>query len=88
MKKNILSILDTRDETEDIIDLGIKLKKEFNNGKKIDYLKGKRLAMIFERASIRTRVSFEFGILRHIQLLHHHNNLYLIVLFFPYHQDE
>jgi len=62
METNILSILDTKYETEDIIDLGIKLKKEFNNGKKIDYLKGKRLAMIFERASIRTRVSFEFGI--------------------------
>ena len=62
MKKNILSILDTRDETEDIIDLGIKLKKEFSNGKKINYLNGKRLAMIFERSSIRTRVSFEFGI--------------------------
>ena len=61
MKKNILSILDTKDETEDIIDLGIKLKKDFNDGKKIDYLKGKRLAMIFERSSIRTRVSFDFG---------------------------
>lgn len=62
MAKNILSILDIRNEIEDIIDLGIKLKKDYNNGKKIDFLKGKRLAMIFERASIRTRVSFEFGI--------------------------
>ena len=62
MEKNILSILDTRDEIENIIDLGIKLKKDYNEGKKIDYLKGKRLALIFERASIRTRVSFEFGI--------------------------
>lgn len=61
MNKNILSILDTRDEMENIIDLGIKLKKEFKSGKKVDYLKGKRLAMIFERASTRTRVSFEMG---------------------------
>lgn len=61
MNKNILSILDTRDEIENIIDLGIKLKKEFKSGKKVDYLKGKRLAMIFERASTRTRVSFEMG---------------------------
>ena len=62
MNKNILSILDTRDETEDIIDLGIRLKNDWKDGKPIDYLKNKRLALIFERASIRTRVSFEFGI--------------------------
>lgn len=62
MKKNIISILDVKDEIEDVIDLGIKLKKDYKNSKKIDFLKGKRLAMIFERASIRTRVSFEFGI--------------------------
>jgi len=62
MNKNILSILDTKDETENIIDLGIKLKKDYKNGKDIKLLKQKRLALIFERASIRTRVSFEFGI--------------------------
>jgi len=61
MKKNVLSILDTEGETENIIDLGIQLKKDFKNGKPIDYLKNKRLAMIFERASTRTRVSFEMG---------------------------
>ena len=61
MKKNVLSMLDTGDETEEIIDLGIKLKKEIKNGRKLDYLKDKTLAMIFERASTRTRVSFEVG---------------------------
>lgn len=61
MKKNVLSMLDTEDETEEIIDLGIKLKKEVKNGRKLDYLKDKTLAMIFERASTRTRVSFEVG---------------------------
>ena len=61
MKKNILSILDIGDETEEIVDLGIKLKKERKAGKKLDYLKDKTLAMIFERASTRTRVSFEVG---------------------------
>lgn len=61
MKKNVLSILDTEGETENIIDLGIQLKQNFINGKPIDYLKNKRLAMIFERASTRTRVSFEMG---------------------------
>jgi ornithine carbamoyltransferase len=58
MKKNILSMLDTEDETEGIIDLGIKLKKEVKNGRKLDYLKDKTLAMIFERASTRTRVFY------------------------------
>jgi len=61
MKKNVLSMLDIGDETEEIIDLGIKLKKEIKNGRKLDYLKNKTLAMIFERASTRTRVSFEVG---------------------------
>ena len=61
MKKNILSILDTGHDTEGIIDLGIKIKKDIKSGKKLDYLKDKILAMIFERASTRTRVSFEVG---------------------------
>jgi ornithine carbamoyltransferase len=60
-KTNVLSILDIKDEIEDIIDLGIKLKDEAKKGKKQDYLKNKTLGMIFERASLRTRVSFEVG---------------------------
>jgi ornithine carbamoyltransferase len=62
MKKNILSILDIGNEIEQIIDLGIKLKKEVKSDKKLDYLKYKTLAMIFERPSTRTRVSFDVGI--------------------------
>lgn len=62
MNKNILSILDTYPETEEIIDLATEIKSDFYSGKKIDYLKDKTLAMIFERASTRTRVSFEVGI--------------------------
>ncbi|MDH7518003.1 MAG: ornithine carbamoyltransferase [Candidatus Thermoplasmatota archaeon] len=62
MNKNVLSILDVKDEIHDIIDLAIKLKNDYKKGKDIRYLKGKKLAMIFERTSIRTRVSFEFGI--------------------------
>lgn len=64
MNKNILSILDTFPEIEDIIDFAIELKHDFNSGKKIDYLKNKILALIFERSSTRTRVSFEVGINR------------------------
>jgi ornithine carbamoyltransferase len=62
MNKNILSILDVKDEIEELLELAIQLKNDWKNGKDIRYLKGKRLAMIFERTSVRTRVSFEFGI--------------------------
>ncbi|MBN1861728.1 MAG: ornithine carbamoyltransferase [Candidatus Thermoplasmatota archaeon] len=62
MKKNILSILDVKDEIEDLITFAIAIKNDWKKGKDIRYLKGKRLAMIFERTSVRTRVSFEFGI--------------------------
>jgi ornithine carbamoyltransferase len=62
MNKNILSILDVKDEIPELLDLAIQLKKDYKSGKDIRYLNGKRLAMIFERTSVRTRVSFEFGI--------------------------
>ncbi len=61
MKKNILSILDVEDDIEFIIDHAIQLKREKHEGKPIQYLPGKTLAMLFERASTRTRVSFEVG---------------------------
>ena len=62
MKKNILSILDIGDDINNIIDLGIELKKEMKAGKIYTPLQGKTLAMIFERQSTRTRVSFEVGV--------------------------
>jgi len=61
MKKNVLSILDIEDKIEEIIDLGIRLKHDMKSGKQLKYLEGKTLAMIFERASTRTRISFEVG---------------------------
>jgi ornithine carbamoyltransferase len=62
MNKNILSILDVKDEIEELLELAIQIKNDWKKGKDVRYLKGKRLAMIFERTSVRTRVSFEFGI--------------------------
>ncbi|MBN1280973.1 MAG: ornithine carbamoyltransferase [Candidatus Thermoplasmatota archaeon] len=64
MKKNVLSILDVGEEIEDIIDLAITLKQDAKAGKQIQHLQGKTLAMIFERQSTRTRVSFEVGMTR------------------------
>jgi len=54
-------MLDVKDDVEEIIDLGIKLKQKSKNGEAIELLKGKTLGMIFEKSSTRTRVSFEVG---------------------------
>ncbi|MDR3291417.1 MAG: ornithine carbamoyltransferase [Methanobrevibacter sp.] len=57
-KKDILSISDIKDEIPKILDLAIK----FKNGEITDKpLEGKSLAMIFQKSSTRTRVSFEVG---------------------------
>lgn len=61
MKRDIISMLDVKDDLEEIIDLAIKLKKKSKNGESIELLKGKTLGMIFEKSSTRTRVSFEVG---------------------------
>jgi len=61
MKRDLISMLDVKDDLEEIINLGIKLKKKSKNGESIELLKGKTLGMIFEKSSTRTRVSFETG---------------------------
>jgi len=61
MKRNLISMLDVKDDLEGIIDLGIELKKKSKLGEKIELLQGKTLGMIFEKSSTRTRVSFETG---------------------------
>jgi len=60
---HFLTIADwTKDEILEIINLAIKIKKETKIGVFRDYMPKKTLAMIFEKNSTRTRVSFETGI--------------------------
>ena len=61
MKKDLLSITDlSKNEIISLINLSISLKEEMIfNGGNTQYLKNKTLTMIFEKPSLRTRVSFE-----------------------------
>ena len=63
MKKDFLSISDlSAKEIWDVLVMSQKLKKEFEKTKKNKLLlKNKTLAMIFEKPSLRTRISFEAG---------------------------
>jgi ornithine carbamoyltransferase len=61
MKRDLISILDVKDDLDGIIKLSIKLKRQSKKGKRIEHLKGKTLGMMFEKPSTRTRVSFETG---------------------------
>lgn len=61
--KHLLKLQDlSREEILSILNLADQLKFERKNGIMKDYLKGKKLGMIFQKASTRTRVSFETGI--------------------------
>ncbi len=60
--KDLLTLDELTDnELSKIIDYGIKLKKQLKKGSHKPILKNKTLAMIFEKPSTRTRVSFETG---------------------------
>jgi len=59
-KRNFLKLLDfTPDEIKFLLDLAIDLKKEKYSGTEKQRLKGKNIALIFEKASTRTRCAFE-----------------------------
>ena len=62
MKKDLLKLLDLNgDEIIKILNTADQLKYNQKHGIAHDYLRGKTLAMIFEKNSTRTRVSFEAG---------------------------
>jgi len=61
--RHFLTLKDyTKEEILEIVDLGLKVKKEFKAKAQPPYLHGQTLSMIFEKSSTRTRVSFESGI--------------------------
>ncbi len=63
MVKHFLSINDvSKAELEQLLDSAIQLKKDLKDGKdQTNILRGKTLGMIFEKPSLRTRISFEVG---------------------------
>lgn len=60
--KHFLSLADlTSAELTDLLELARSLKDEWRNGGNKPVLKGKSLALVFQKPSLRTRVSFEMG---------------------------
>ncbi len=67
MKRDFLHVADfSSEEIQDLLDLAVRLKKEYQEkGENPPLLKGKVLGMIFQKPSLRTRVSFDMA-MRHL----------------------
>jgi len=66
MKKDFIAIADyTPDQIQGILDLAISLKNEWKSGGNKPILENKVLGMIFQKPSLRTRVSFDMA-MRHL----------------------
>ncbi len=59
--EDLLSVMDAAAELEDILAEGGRFKASRGGGDRQHPLRGKTLAMIFEKASTRSRISFEVG---------------------------
>lgn len=60
--KHFLSLADlTPDDIQDLLSLALKLKDEWRSGGNEPVLRGKSLALVFQKPSLRTRVSFEMA---------------------------
>jgi len=66
MKKDFLAVTDySPADLQRLLDLAVRLKKERMSGGNAPILKGKVLGMVFQKPSLRTRVSFDMG-MRHL----------------------
>ena len=64
--EHFLAVSDlTSEEVQDLLDLAIRLKKEYFQKGNPPLFKGKVLGMIFQKPSLRTRVSFDMA-MRHM----------------------
>jgi ornithine carbamoyltransferase len=61
MKRDFLSVLDARNDIDDILNMALDLKLRQKKGLGYFPLKNRSLALIFEKPSTRTRISFEVG---------------------------
>ncbi len=62
MKRDFLEVTEfSKEEILDIFQRAMSLKSDLKKGKSSEPLKGKTLAMIFQKPSARTRISFEVG---------------------------
>ena len=63
MKKDLTKLMDlTKEDILEILSLADQMKYNLKHGKEEKVLEGQTLAMIFQKSSTRTRVSFETGI--------------------------
>lgn len=66
MKRDFIAVADySSEEIQDLLDLAVRLKAEYFSGGNPPMLAGKVLAMIFQKPSLRTRVSFDMA-MRHL----------------------
>jgi len=64
LKRDFISVLDMRDDFKKVLENAIQLKSGPKKGQKKNPLKDKVLGMVFEKPSLRTRVSFEVGMIQ------------------------
>jgi len=66
MKQDFLAVADySPADLQSLLDLAVRLKQEHQNGGNAPVLRGKVLGMVFQKPSLRTRVSFDMG-MRHL----------------------
>jgi ornithine carbamoyltransferase len=59
MQKDLISMLDIKDDLNEILNIASDLKLRWEKGEEFKPLKNMTLGMIFEKPSTRTRISFE-----------------------------